>query len=121
MSRQPSAFMTVPELLNGNAKDLHDTMVRVVGRLLRYDVKSSLIWLGHVRAPYLELPIDSSVVEPFPFSRGSLYQFIGEIDASGKKCEGTVVRALAYRCVEGLDMELYSRALRVRTSPSCTH
>lgn len=107
--------MSVPELLNGKTKELHDTMVRVVGRLLRYDVKSSLIWLGHFKVPHLELPIDSSVVEPFPFSRGSLYQFIGEVDATGKKCDGMVVRALAYRCVEGLDMELYSRALRVRT------
>lgn len=107
--------MTVPEVLNGKTKELHDTMVRVVGRLLRYNVKSSLIWLEHFKSPYLELPIDSSVVEPFPFSRGSLYQFIGEVDASGKKCEGAVVRALSYRCVEGLDMELYTRALRVRT------
>ena len=115
MSRPHSRFISVPELLKGQCEESHGTMVRTIGRLLRYDVKHSLLWLGHCEPPYLELPVDSSLVEPFPFSRGALYQFIGEVDGSKKKADGAVVRALAYRCVEGLDMEVYVRAMAVRT------
>lgn len=116
MSRQPAAFITVPELQACKPEDIHDRIVRTVGRLLRYDTKNGLVWLGHFESPYLELPIDCSLVQPFPYSHGALYQFIGEVDGSGKTCSGPVVRALAYRCVEGLDMGVYIRALAVRTS-----
>ena len=114
MSRLHSRFTSVPELLKGQCEDSHGTMVRTIGRLLRYDVKHSLLWLGHYESPYLELPVDSSLVQPFPFSRGALYQVIGEVDGSRKKADGAVVRALAYRCVEGLDMEVYVRAMAAR-------
>ena len=93
-------------------------MVRVVGRLLRYETKESLVWLGHYEPPYLELPVDVGLVQPFPFSQGSLFQFIGEVvvvDGSGRTCRGgPVLRALAHRCVEGLDMTLYRKALAIR-------
>ena len=114
--RRPAAFTTIPEIQSCKAEDIHDSMVRIVGRLLRYDTKNSQVWLGHFEPPYLEFPIDCSLIQPFPYSHGTLYQFIGEVDGSGKACKGTVVRALAYRCVEGLNMEVYIRALAVRNS-----
>ena len=114
MSRQPAAFLTIPELLAYNPADIHDSMVRTVGKLERRSVGEGLIWLVHCKAPYLELPIDSSLLQPFPYSQGMLYQFIGVIDGSEKRRSGVVVRALAFRCVAGLDMELYTRALAVR-------
>lgn len=114
MSRQPAAFITVPQIQACKADDIHDSMVRTVGRLLRYDTKNNLVWLGHYEPPYLELAIDCSLVQPFPYSQGALYQFIGEVDGSGRTCSGIVVRALAHRCVEGLDMGVYTRALAIR-------
>ena len=115
MYRQPAGFMTVPEIQECKAEDIHDSMVRTVGRLLRYDTKNSLVWLGHYESPYLELPVNCALVQSFPYSQGALYQFIGEVDGSGRTYSGGVaVRALAYRCVEGLDMGLYARALAVR-------
>lgn len=114
-SRQPAAFFTVPELHACKAEDIHDSMVRTVGRLLRYETKNSLVWLGHYEEPHSELVIDCSLIQPFPYSHGALYQFIGEVDMSGKLMNsGLTVRALAYRCVEGLDMRLYTRALSIR-------
>lgn len=116
MSRQPAAFITVSEIQSSKKEDIHDRMVRTVGRLLRYDTKNSLVWLGHFEPPYLELAIDCSLVQPFPYSQGALYQFIGEVDGSGRTCSGIAVRALAYRLVERLDMALYVRALAIRNS-----
>ena len=116
MSRQPAAFISVPEIQACKKEDLHDHMVRTVGRLLRYDTKNSLVWLGHYEPPYLELAIDCSLVQPFPYSQGALYQFIGEVDGSGRTCSEIAVRALAYRPVERLNMAVYIRALAVRNS-----
>ena len=115
VSRLVAVFTTVPEMQACPPEEIHDSMVRVVGRLLRYETKDSLVWLGHYEPPYLELPVDCSLVQPFPFSQGALFQFIGEVDGSGRTCGGRLtLRALAHRCVEGLDMALYRKALAVR-------
>ena len=114
MSRQPATFFTVAELQACKSEDIHDRMVRIIGRLLRYETKQSLVWLGHYELPHSELAIDCSLVQPFPYSQGALYQFIGEVDGSGRLDCGLTVRALSYRCVEGLDMNLYTRALTIR-------
>ena len=114
MSKQPAAFIAVPEILACKAEDIHDSMVRTIGRLLRYESQNSLVWLGHFEPPYLELAIDCSLVQPFPYSQGALFQFIGEADGSGRSRSGITVRALAYRSVEGLGMSVYTRALAVR-------
>ena len=112
--RKAAVFFTVPEITACKSEDLHDRMVRVIGRLLQYETRESLVWLAHYEPPYLELPIDCSLVQPFPFSQGSLFQFIGEVDGSGRTYGGLRLRALAYRCVEGLDMALYRTALTLR-------
>ena len=117
VSRLVAVFTTVPEMQACPPEEIHDSMVRVVGRLLRYETKDSLVWLGHYEPPYLELPVDCSLVQPFPFSQGALFQFIGEVDGSGRTCGGRLtLRALAHRCVEGLDMALYRKALAVRNA-----
>lgn len=114
MNRAPASFITIPGIQASKPEDVHDRMVRTIGRLLHYDTKDSIVWLGHYEPPYLELAIDCSLVQPFPYSQGALYQIIGEVDASGRAGSGITVRALAYRCVEGLDMTVYTRALAVR-------
>ena len=117
VQRLVAVFSTVPELHACTPEEIHDSMVRVVGRLLRYETKDSLVWLGHYEPPYLELPVDCSLVQPFPFSQGALFQFIGEVDGSGRTCGGRLVlRALAHRCLEGLDMTLYRKALAIRNT-----
>ena len=114
MTRAPASFISVPGIQAAKPEDIHNKMLRTIGRLLRYETKDSIVWLGHYEPPYLELAIDCSLVQPFPYSQGALYQFIGEVNARGRTHCGVAVRALAYRCVEGLDMSVYTRALAVR-------
>ena len=57
-----------------------------------------------------ELIIDTSLVEPMAFNRGSLYQFIGEIDINEKM----ILRARIACCIDGMDMELFNQALDIR-------
>ena len=57
-----------------------------------------------------ELVIDTSLVEPMAFNRGSLYQFIGEVDVNEK----LTLRARIACCIDGVDMELFNQALDAR-------
>lgn len=57
-----------------------------------------------------EMLIDTSLVEPMAFNRGSMYQFIGEIHANEK----LTLRARIACCIDGMDMELFNQALDIR-------
>ena len=57
-----------------------------------------------------ELIIDTSLVEPMAFNRGSLYQFIGEVNVSEK----ITLRARIACCIDGMDMDLFNQALDIR-------
>jgi len=115
MAKEPSRFMTIPNILGGNPADLHGRIVRTIGLLLRYDVNTSQIWIKDATS-LLELAVDSSMIEPFPFRPNALYQFIGELDGSGRsgKTGGVVLKAHAYRCVDKLDLDMYMQAHTLR-------
>ena len=93
-------------------------MVRTIGRLERYCVKTSRVTVTDWRS-ILELVVDCRAVEPFPFKKDSLFQFIGEVDENGGvgggggggEGGGVVLRVYSYRCVDGLDMDPYIKAL----------
>lgn len=57
-----------------------------------------------------ELVIDTSLVEPMAFNRGSLYQFIGEVNMNEK----ITLRARIACCIDGMDMDLFNQALDIR-------
>jgi len=57
-----------------------------------------------------EMLIDTSLVEPLAFNRGSMYQFIGEICINEK----LTLRARIACCIDGMDMELFNQALDIR-------
>lgn len=101
--------MTIPDILGKDPAELHGKMIRTTGSLRRYEVKRSQIWLKDWKS-VLELVIDSRVIEPVSIRRNSIYQFIGELDSSG-----AVLKALVYRSVDGLDMDLYMKALAVKS------
>ena len=44
------------------------------------------------------------------FNRGSLYQFIGEVNINEK----TTLRARIASCIDGMDMDLFNQALDIR-------
>lgn len=58
----------------------------------------------------------ANVPSPDPHRIDSLYQYIGEIDGGGGDGGGGAprLRARVARCVDGLDLKLYARALRER-------
>ena len=94
---------------------LKGRMTRVIGRLHVYNILTSRMWIQDVKDLTMYLVIDTSRIEPFSFNEGSLFQFIGELDEEeieGKKM--LVLRTLLYRCVEGLDMDMYLRAHAAR-------
>ena len=57
-----------------------------------------------------EFVIDTSLVEPMAFNRGSLYQFIGEVNMDEKM----ILRARIACCIDGMDMDLFNQALDIR-------
>ena len=58
-----------------------------------------------------ELCVGSSLVEPMAFRKGSLYQFIGEMQTLGNSL---ILQARIATCIDGMDMDLFSQALDVR-------
>ncbi|ESO90660.1 hypothetical protein LOTGIDRAFT_123095, partial [Lottia gigantea] len=59
------------------------------------------------------LLINTRLVEPFSAKLGSLFQFIGELDAPTGSLDVSLV-ARVVRCVDGLDMTLYHQAIHAQ-------
>ena len=57
-----------------------------------------------------EIIIDTSLVEPMAFNRGSMYQFIGEISVE----KNLTLQARIATCIDGMDMKLFNQALEIR-------
>lgn len=55
--------------------------------------------------------VDTSLAEPLEGSVGSLFQVIGEVEREDGG-DTTIVRARVMRCVDGMDLLMYNRALR---------
>lgn len=57
--------------------------------------------------------VDTSLAEPLEGSVGSLFQVIGEVEREdGGDTPIVRVRARVMRCVDGMDLLMYNRALR---------
>lgn len=87
-------------------------------RLVSYDAAAARATIALDGASIL---VDvANVPSPDPHRIDSLYQYIGEIDAAGGGGDGNggggapCLRARVARCVDGLDLKLYARALRER-------
>ena len=113
---QHGTIHALPELCR-NASSLHDHSVRVTGSLESYDPVAARARVG---ADGESLWVDVSKVSGAdPHRVGSLYQYIGELDAAvGGGPDPTepkpVLRARVARCVDGLDLLVYHKALETR-------
>ena len=76
-------------------------------RAIAHDITKSEL---KICADGLELLIDTSLVEPMAFNRGSMYHFIGEIQVHEK----LTLQARIACCIDGMDMELFNHALDTR-------
>ena len=88
----------------------HPTVERI-HRLVAYDAAAAS---ATIELDGASIAVDvANVPAPDPHKIGSLYQYIGEVDGRGP--DGTpCLRARVARCVDGLDLKLYGRALHER-------
>lgn len=109
----PAKFMPVSDILLQASPDLHGVMIRTIGRLFDHDTGKNLVWIQDPKTTSHVMAIDCSRITPFSFQnqRGLLYQFIGEVDCSQDK---PILKALLYRCCEGLDIDTYIQAYKTR-------
>ncbi len=56
------------------------------------------------------LLLDTRFIEPFRARPGSIFQFIGELDSASSD-DHPVLRARVVRCVDGMDVAMYNKAL----------
>jgi len=99
---------TLQELCD-TASNMHGSSVRVMGVLESFDPDASH---AKIAMDGVSLAVDVSLVPGAdPHRVGSLYQYIGELDVRGTD---KTLRARVARCVDGLDVEVYKRALQVR-------
>ena len=90
--------------------------VRTLGRISSYDATCSIATL---ELEGNQLKVDTRLVEPQAFRQSSLFQMIGEIidDDRSHDCPSSVsivLQARVCRCVDGLDVKLYYKAVDVR-------
>jgi hypothetical protein len=81
-----------------------------------YDAASAVASLSHKGC---QLRVDVSLAPLTAYRVGSLMQVIGEVELRRRSgdaadAESVVLLARIARCVDGLDLELYEQALRVR-------
>ena len=106
MMAAPAKFMQVSDILSRvPPAGLHGIMIRTFGRLFKYDPRQNLVWIQDPKKSSDILSVDCSKISPFPFQEGLLYQFIGEVECSQR--EAVIVKALLYRCCQGLDTDVY--------------
>ena len=111
---QSGKILRLKEICN-EGRALVGQSVRTLGRISTYDVTCSIATL---QFDGFELKVDTRLVEPQPFRRNSLFQMIGEIDEDdlrkSDRSESVVLRVRVCRCVDGLDVKLYYKALDMR-------
>lgn len=88
--------------------DLDGQAVCVTGRLKEHDVINCLAKLTDPQTK-ADLHVNTVLIEPFDARFGSLFQMIGELENRGSN--SVVLKARVVRCVDGIDMILYRKAL----------
>lgn len=78
-------------------------------RILSHNINTSQV---KIKDGNNELTVDTSLVEPLAFVKGSQYHFIGEIiNQTGVP---VVLKARIAGCIDGMDMTLFKQALEIR-------
>ncbi|XP_062608129.1 uncharacterized protein LOC134269975 [Saccostrea cucullata] len=84
--------------------------IRVTGRLTHHNCVKRQATLSDPQSNS-SVCIDTTLVEPLEGTVGSLFQAIGELEPSKN---GPVIKASIMRCVDGLDLPMYNRALEIQ-------
>ncbi|XP_038062460.1 CST complex subunit TEN1-like [Patiria miniata] len=101
-------IVRLSELMEGSSEVTGH--VRILARLQSYDcIKQQAVVCNVERNCNHQLLIDTRLVEPFHARAGSVFQFLGEIDY-GENAQ-IILRARVVRCVDGVDVAMYNKAL----------
>ncbi|XP_052672692.1 CST complex subunit TEN1-like [Crassostrea angulata] len=93
-----------------NALSTNQGSIKVTGRLIQHDCINRQATLCDPQTS-ASLCVDTSLTEPLEGSVGSLFQVIGEVEREDGG-DTPIVRARIMRCVDGMDLLMYNRALR---------
>ncbi|XP_046545387.1 CST complex subunit TEN1-like [Haliotis rubra] len=104
---EPLIIEEILQLLSSDSASIDGKSARIVGRLEEHNIHTCTAQVvdSNNRQP---LTIDTRLVEPFNAKIGSLFQFIGELECSSNS---VTLKARVVRCVDGLDMKMYQKAL----------
>lgn len=106
-----AAFIPIATLIH-TGETAVGKFFRTIGELYEHNIQKVQLVLKDIDSDST-LVIDSSLIEPFPFRQRILYQFIGEARLGTDN--QVILRAYVYRCVEGLNLELYKKSHELRT------
>lgn len=95
-----------------SSENLEGKSVRITGKLDEHDAEACM---GRLVDPQSgkNLVVNTMLIEPFSAKKGSLLQIIGELDCLNSRNE-VVLKARVVRCVDGLDMTMYRKALQAQ-------
>eukprot|EP00126_Sphaerothecum_destruens_P005026 Sdes_comp18507_c0_seq2m8544 len=117
MANRHGAIYLIKEI-HLQAHKLKSTLVRVLGRVKEISLQNSFVIISHED---WELKIDTCLLGPVSFKIGSLFQFIGELEVTDTfrtprkhQIEGLLLKATVTRCVDGLDVGVYTAALDIK-------
>ncbi|XP_041373570.1 CST complex subunit TEN1-like [Gigantopelta aegis] len=111
-SGEPLLISEIFDRLATDAASLEGKSIRVTGRLQTHNVHDSTVMVTDPKSTK-SLIVDTSLIEPFCAKLGSLFQFIGEVDCLSEDCDMKLT-ARVVRCVDGLDLVMYEKALAVQ-------
>lgn len=95
-------------------KDLNGQSVRVLGKVVEFDIPSNRVVLESPHGRTHRLTVDTRLLEAIPLATHSLFQVIGELRRQEDQPGGYVLEARVARNVDGLDIGLYDEALRLK-------
>lgn len=95
---------------NSNKQEINGQSVCVTGCLTEHDCVKCMAKIRDHQSKQ-DLYVDTKLIEPFNARYGSLFQMIGELDVDGKDGD-IVLKARVVRCVDGLDLTLYKKAVQ---------
>ncbi|KAK9703206.1 hypothetical protein K7432_010867 [Basidiobolus ranarum] len=117
MSLKSGKIVFIKELVQ-SLNDWEGESVRVTGLLVTYDVHTNLATIQHND---YTLTIDTSLLGVFSHRINGLFQFVGELSNQNpqqpqktRNISEYLLLARVVRNMEGLDLQLYEKAIAIR-------
>ncbi|KAL3856576.1 hypothetical protein ACJMK2_011311 [Sinanodonta woodiana] len=108
-SGEPVLIGEILQKLADKTAELDGKSVKITGRLEDHDVQNCTTRITDPQTAS-SITVDTRLIEPFTVKSGSLVQVIGELDCLVDN-HPVVLKAVIIRCVDGLDITMYKKAL----------